>query len=482
MSATPTTSESIDLLIGGSAVAGAGEPLPVRDPSTGRVIGHVADASPEQAVSAVQAAATALETWRATAPRHRSEVLHRCFELMRERSEDLARLVAAENGKAIGDARGEIAYAAEFFRWYAEEAVRNRGEISTAPSGAHRVVVQQEPIGVALLVTPWNFPAAMVTRKVAPAVAAGCAVVVKPASETPLTAHAIADLCTEAGLPDGVLNIVTSRRSGDVVSAMLQAEPVRVLSFTGSTPVGRVLLRQSADRVLRTCMELGGNAPFIVFDDADLDEALDGLMLAKMRNGGQACTAANRVLAQAGIADRLAAGLTERMAALRVGAGGEETTECGPMISDGAVDSIHRLVDAAVQEGARVLTGGEVPDRAGSFYPPTVLSGVRADAAILSEEIFGPVAAITTFTDEEEALRIANAGELGLAAYVYTGDLSRGLRVSERLQAGMVGVNRGLISEASAPFGGVRQSGLGREGAQEGMREFQETKYIAAQW
>lgn len=470
------------LLVGGDRVAGAGEPIAVHDPSTGAVLAHVADADADQALAAVESAATALAAWRTTAPRHRSEVLHRCFELMREHAEDLAVLIAAENGKALSDARGEVAYAAEFFRWYAEEAVRSRGELTLAPSGAHRVIVQQEPIGVALLVTPWNFPAAMVTRKVAPALAAGCSTVLKPASETPLTALAIADLCRQAGVPDGVLNVVTSRRSGEVVGAMLQAEPVRALSFTGSTEVGRLLLRQSADRVLRTSMELGGNAPFVVFDDADLEAALDGLMLAKMRNGGQACTAANRVLAQAGIADALAAGLRDRMAALRVGPGTEEATQCGPLISATAVRDVHALVEGAVGDGATVLTGGEVPDGAGSFYPPTVLTGVPHTAGILQEEIFGPVAVVATFEDEDEAVRVANAGELGLAAYVYTGDLARGLRVSERLQAGMVGLNRGLISEAAAPFGGVRQSGLGREGAQEGMREFQETKYIAAQW
>lgn len=470
------------LLVGGEHVPGAGDPVAVHDPSTDELLAHVADADAEQALRAVDVAAEAFETWRGTAPRHRSEVLHRCFELMRERAEDLATLIASENGKAIADARGEVAYAAEFFRWYAEEAVRSRGELTTAPSGAHRVIVQQEPIGVALLVTPWNFPAAMVTRKVAPAIAAGCSVVLKPATETPLTALALAALCREAGVPDGVLNVVTTTRSAEVVGAVLQAEPVRALSFTGSTEVGRLLLRQSADRVLRTSMELGGNAPFVVFDDADLDAALEGLMLAKMRNGGQACTAANRVLAQAGIADALAAGLRDRMAALRVGPGTEEATQCGPLISAAAVDGVHALVEGAVEEGATLLVGGEPVEGAGSFYPPTVLADVPHAARILQEEIFGPVAVVATFDDEDEAVRLANTGELGLAAYVYTADLARGLRVSERLQAGMVGLNRGIVSEAAAPFGGVRQSGLGREGAQEGMREFQETKYIAAQW
>ncbi|MGE0446878.1 MAG: NAD-dependent succinate-semialdehyde dehydrogenase, partial [Vicinamibacterales bacterium] len=362
----------------------------------------------------------------------------------------------------------------------AEEAVRASGDLRVAPSGANRILVQHQPVGVALLITPWNFPAAMATRKIGPALAAGCTVILKPAGETPLTAYAMAALLQEAGAPAGVVNVLTTSRSGALVSAMLHDPRVRKLSFTGSTEVGRLLLREAADTVVNCSMELGGNAPFLVFDDADLSEALDGAMVAKMRNGGEACTAANRFYVQRGVFDRFAEGLTARMGAMVVGAGYDERTTCGPLINRGAVEKVDALVSAAVAGGARVLLGGT--PGSGCFYPPTVLVDVPADAAILRAEIFGPVAVLVTFDTEDEAVRLANDTEYGLVAYLYTGDLKRGLAVADRLEAGMVGVNRGLVSDPSAPFGGVKQSGLGREGAHEGLLAFLETKYIAASW
>jgi succinate-semialdehyde dehydrogenase/glutarate-semialdehyde dehydrogenase len=458
------------------------ERIDVVDPSTGGVVASVADASAQDALDAVAAAYAALPGWAATAPRKRSEALRRCFELMLERKAMLAELIALENGKALGDAEGEVAYAAEFFRWFAEEAVRLNGELYAAPSGAHRIVVQHQPIGVAVLVTPWNFPAAMATRKIAPALAAGCTCVLKPASATPLTAYALAEIYVEAGVPAGVVNVVTTSKSGPAVGAMLHDPRVRKLSFTGSTEVGRALLKEAADQVLSCSMELGGNAPFVVFDDADLEAALDGAMVAKMRNGGEACTSANRFLVQRGVAEPFAEALAERMAALTVGPGYDKATRCGPMIDRAAVTHIAALVEDAVGRGAGVRTGGEPIEGDGFYYPPTVLDRVPADAQITREEIFGPVAAITAFDSEDEAVRLANATEFGLVAYVYTGDLARGLRVSERIESGMVGLNRGLVSDHAAPFGGVKQSGLGREGAHHGILEFCETKYIAASW
>ncbi|TPN56982.1 NAD-dependent succinate-semialdehyde dehydrogenase [Mesorhizobium sp. B1-1-4] len=457
-----------------------GRLIEVIDPSTEAVIAAVPDATIADAAAAVEAAAKAAASWRATAPRKRSEILRRCFELMVERSETLAALISLENGKALRDGRGEVAYAAEFFRWNAEEAVRISGEFGLAPSGANRIVVDYHPIGICVLITPWNFPAAMATRKIAPALAAGCTVVLKPASETPLTAYALAALYEEAGVPPGVVNVLTTSNPGPVTAAMLADPRVRKLSFTGSTGVGRVLLAEAAKHVISCSMELGGNAPFIVFDDADLDAALDGAMVAKMRNAGEACTAANRIYAQAGIHDAFAEGLRQRMAALKLGSGTDPDTECGPMITRKAVDKIDRLVKDAVARGARILCGGAVADDKGYFYPPTVLRDVPANAEMAQEEIFGPVAPISRFENEDEVIARANDTEYGLAAYIYTRDLARGMHVASKIETGMVALNRGLMSDPAAPFGGVKQSGLGREGGQKhGIAEFMEAKYIA---
>lgn len=458
------------------------ERIDVLDPSTGKTIISVADASTADAMDAVTAAHKAGPGWAATAPRQRGEILRRCFELMIARRDMLAELISLENGKSLSDAKGEVTYAAEFFRWFSEEAVRLNGEIYTAPSGANKIVVEHQPIGVSVLVTPWNFPAAMATRKIAPALAAGCTVVLKPATETPLTAYLLADIYREAGVPAGVVNVLTTSRSGATVSAMLHDSRVRKLSFTGSTEVGRKLLHEAADTVISCSMELGGNAPFIVFDDADLDAALDGAMIAKMRNGGEACTAANRFYVQNGILEAFSAGLVQRMAALRIGPGYDAQTQCGPLINQDAVDRIGGLVDEAVGQGATVLTGGKASGGDGFYFPPTVISNVPARATISREEIFGPVAAITSFASEDDAVAAANDTEYGLIAYVYTRDVGRGMRVSERLESGMVGLNRGLVSDPAAPFGGVKQSGLGREGAHHGIMEFCETKYIAVSW
>jgi succinate-semialdehyde dehydrogenase/glutarate-semialdehyde dehydrogenase len=472
-----------DLYIGGKWVPGStGNRIDVVDPSTGIAIATVADASIEDALEAVKVAHEAGPSWAATPPRVRSEILRRCFELMIERKEMLAELISLENGKALPDARGEVNYAAEFFRWFAEEAVRLNGEIYTAPSGANKIIVEHQPIGVAVLITPWNFPAAMATRKIAPALAAGCTCVLKPATETPLTAFALAQIYEEAGVPAGVVNVITTGRAGPTISAMLHDSRVRKLSFTGSTEVGRKLLREAADQVISCSMELGGNAPFIVFDDADLDLAIEGAMVAKMRNGGEACTAANRFYVQKGIAEAFSNKLAERMGALAVGAGYDSKTQCGPLINQAAVDRIAGLVADAEARGARAMVGGKPLDRDGFYFPPTVLRDVTADAIITSQEIFGPIAAITTFETEDEVVAAANGSEYGLISYVFTADLSRGLRVSERMDSGMVGLNRGVVSDPAAPFGGTKQSGLGREGAHHGILEFCETKYIAASW
>jgi succinate-semialdehyde dehydrogenase / glutarate-semialdehyde dehydrogenase len=472
-----------DLFLGGKWVpASSGGRFDVYDPSTGDVIASVADGTVEDAIAAVDAADAAAADWAATAPRQRAEILRRTFDLMTDRADELAKLISLENGKALTDAAGEVAYAAEFFRWYSEEAVRAEGTVMTAPSGANRILVVQQPVGIAVLVTPWNFPAAMATRKIGPALAAGCTCILKPASDTPLTALAMAAILAEAGVPDGVVNVLPSRRSGSVVSAMLHDPRVRKVSFTGSTEVGRVLLAEAADQVVNTSMELGGNAPFLVFADADLDAALDGAMIAKMRNAGEACTAANRFYVEASVAPEFSRRLAERMAALRVGPGVDAQTQVGPLVNEDAVVKVDELVTAAVADGAAALTGGTRPDGQGWYYPPTVLSDVPPASAILREEIFGPVAPIVTFTDEAEAVRLANDTEFGLVAYVYTGDLARGLRVSEALEAGMVGLNRGLVSDPAAPFGGVKQSGIGREGGHEGMLDYLESKYIAVTW
>jgi succinate-semialdehyde dehydrogenase/glutarate-semialdehyde dehydrogenase len=472
-----------DLFIGGRPVpASDGGRFDVIDPATGDVFESVANGTVEDAISAVDAAAQAAPAWAATAPRERGEILRRAFQLMTESADELARLISRENGKALPDALGEVLYAAEFFRWYSEEAVRVPGTLATAPSGANKIVVQHKPVGICVLVTPWNFPAAMATRKIGPALAAGCTMVLKPASDTPLTALALARLLAEAGVPDGVVNVLPARRSGAVVSAMLHDDRVRKLSFTGSTEVGRVLLREAADRVVNVSMELGGNAPFLVFADADLDAAIEGAMIAKMRNAGEACTSANRFYVQAPVAEEFAGRLAHRMSALKLGAGTADGVQVGPLVNQEAVDKVEELVTDAVAKGATVITGGRRPDPKGWFYEPTVLGDVPAGATLLREEIFGPVAPVVTFDTEDEAVRLANDTEYGLVAYLYTGDLARGLRVSERLEAGMIGLNRGLVSDPAAPFGGVKQSGIGREGGHEGILDYLEATYIAVSW
>jgi succinate-semialdehyde dehydrogenase/glutarate-semialdehyde dehydrogenase len=470
------------LLIGGQWSAGRAGSLPVIDPATEAPIAEVADASPEDALEAVSAAADALPGWAARPPRERGECLRRAYELMTQRSEQLARLMVLENGKALRDARGEILYAAEFFRWYSEEAVRLDGSLAVAPSGANRIMVTRQPVGVSYMITPWNFPAAMATRKIGPALAAGCTVVLKPAKETPLTALAVAQLLAEAGVPEGVVNVLPTAKPGPMTEAVLADPRVRKLSFTGSTQVGRMLLRQAADYVINCSMELGGNAPFLVLEDADVDAAVEGAFLAKMRNGGEACTAANRFYVHEKVAGEFAAKLTARLAALSVGPGLEDGVDLGPLVNADTRDKVAALVDSATGDGAAVLTGGSAPDRVGYFYQPTVLDNVPSAAGILSEEIFGPVAPIVRFTDPDEAIMLANSTEYGLVSYVYSGDLRRALRVAEALEAGMVGINRGVVSDPAAPFGGVKQSGLGREGSHEGLLEYTETKYIAVDW
>ena len=471
------------LLIGGSwTEASDDEQMDVLDPSTGESIASIASGSVSDATAAVDAAAAAGPGWAASSPRERSEVLRRTFELMTQRSDSLADLIVLEMGKARSEAKAEVAYAAEFFRWYSGEAVRNEGSLVVAPGGDKRIISISQPVGVSLLITPWNFPAAMATRKIGPAVAAGCTMILKPASDTPLTSLAIAAIMAEAGLPDGVLNVVPSNRSSKVVGAMLSDDRVRKLSFTGSTEVGRILLEQAAARIVNCSMELGGNAPFVVFDDADLGAAVEGAMIAKMRNGGQSCIAANRIYAQAGVAKEFSRMLGEAMAALRVGPGLDPAVDLGPLINRSAQTDMVEVVDLTTGGGASVVTGGHAPDRPGFFFEPTVISGVSPDSPVLKREIFGPIAPIVEFETEDEAVSLANDTIHGLAAYVYSGDLARALRVSEAIEAGMVGVNRGLISDPAAPFGGVKQSGLGREGGHWGMLEFLETKYIAANW
>ena len=472
-----------DLLIGGQwREASSGERFEVINPATGRTITSVASASLEDALRTVEVAQAALPGWAATAPRERAEILRRAFDLLTERSDDLARLIVIENGKSMADARGEVAYATEFFRWYSEEAVRVLGSVQTAPGGKNRILVPRQPIGVSVLVTPWNFPAAMATRKIGPALAAGCSVILKPASDTPLTALAIGALLAEAGVPDGVVNVLPSRRSGPVVAAMLDHPAVRKLSFTGSTEIGRVLLAEAARTVVNCSMELGGNAPFLVFADADLDAAVDGAMVAKMRNGGEACTAANRFYVHSSVAQDFAARLTARMQALTMGNGLDASVDLGPLINAESRDKVSELVAATLAKGATALTGGVASEGEGFYYPPTVLVDVDPQAPVLRNEIFGPVAPIVSFDTDDEAVALANDTEYGLVAYVYTTDLAKGLAVSERLEVGMVGLNRGLVSDPSAPFGGFKQSGLGREGGHEGLLEFTESQYVAVTW
>ena len=466
------------LRIGGERVAGDGE-LQVIDPATEQVLTAVATAGLQHAQLAVDAAAEAAPVWAATAPRQRSDILRRAYDLMLEREEELAELIILENGKTYADAVGEVRYGAEFFRWFSEEAVRIMGEIHTAPRGDKRIVVLPEPVGISLMVTPWNFPSAMATRKIAPALAAGCPTILKPASDTPLSALAVADIMEEAGAPPGTVNVVVARGSSGVVDAMLNDPRVRKLSFTGSTEVGRILMQKAGRRILRTSMELGGNAPFVVFEDADIDAAVEGAMMSKMRVGGETCVAANRFYVHAGVADRFTDLLTDAMANLRMGNGIDRSTQLGPMINSAAVEKIDSLVAGAVDAQARIRTGGTAPDCPGYFYRPTVLSEVSADADILGEEIFGPVAPVVTFETEDEVVAAANDTIHGLISYVYTRDIDRAFRVGEAIESGMVALNRGVISDESAPFGGVKESGIGREGSHHGMDEFLELKYLA---
>jgi succinate-semialdehyde dehydrogenase / glutarate-semialdehyde dehydrogenase len=472
-----------DLYIDGSWRPGAaGARFDVINPATEEVLASVASAETADAEAALDAAARAMADWSARTPRARSEVLRRAWELMTARLEDFARLITLENGKARADAMGEATYAAEFFRWFAEEAVRADGLITHAPSSGARIIVQHKPAGLAVLVTPWNYPAAMGTRKIAPALAAGCGVIIKPAAETPLTMLALMPLLEEAGVPAGLVNVLPTRSAGRLVGHMMADPRVRVISFTGSTEVGRKLLRAAADQVLKPAMELGGNAPLIVFEDADLDHAVEGAMLAKMRNLGEACTAANRLFVHLDVAEAFTRKFTEAMAALKMGDGIDPTVDVGPLVNADTRDKVAAFVADAVDRGAKVELGGTVPGGKGFFYPPTVLSNVSEDAACVHDEIFGPVAAIQTFNDQDEVIARANATEYGLVAYVFTGDLKRGMQVCEKLEYGMVGLNRGLVSDPAAPFGGVKQSGLGREGGHEGMLEFMETQYISTSW
>lgn len=449
----------------------------VIDPSDGSIIEEIPVSNEADCDDAVDVAAAAFPAFAALPPRVRGEMLRKAYELMVAESENLARLVSRENGKILSDARAEIAYAAEFFRWFSEEAVRVSGDFRLAPNGDKTIVVTHDPVGVSLLITPWNFPAAMATRKIGPAIAAGCTVILKPAMETPLTALAIVDLLARAGVPEGVVTIVTPSPAGPAVSKMLRDPRVRNLSFTGSTEVGRLLLKQASDRVIRTSMELGGNAAFIVLDDADLDEAVAGAMIAKLRNGGAACTAANRFYVSRSIAGEFSRRLTSKMGAIRMAPGLTDGAGLGASVSLGERDKIANLVDASVAHGARVLTGGVKPDGIGAFYPPTVLT-LDADNPILTEEIFGPVAPVVAVDSDDEAIALANASEFGLISYVFSGNLARAMRVAKSLESGMVAVNKGVISDPAAPFGGYKQSGLGREGGFAGIHEFLESKYI----
>jgi succinate-semialdehyde dehydrogenase / glutarate-semialdehyde dehydrogenase len=468
------------LFIGGAwRPAAGGRTLTVDDPSTGTPLCEVADATPEDGAAALDAAVAAQPAWAATPPRERGEILRRAYETVMARVDDLALVMTLEMGKPLTESRGEIAYAAEFLRWFGEEAVRIEGSYAVAPAGTSRFLVQKQPVGPCLLITPWNFPMAMGTRKIGPAVAAGCTMVIKPSEFTPLSMHALADILRECGLPDGVLNVVTTSDAGGVMEPLIRDGRARKLSFTGSTAVGKKLLEQSAEKVLKTSMELGGNAPFLVFDDADLDRAVEGAMLAKMRNMGEACTAANRFLVQRGVAAEFGERLAARMGALAVGRGTDDGVQVGPLVNAKGRDKVAALVADAVDKGAQVRVGGEAVAGPGYFYRPTVLTDVPLAARLSHEEIFGPVAAITVFDTEDEAVAAANDTEFGLVGYLFTENLTRALRVSERLESGMVGLNTGLVSNPAAPFGGVKESGLGREGGRVGIEEFLETKYVA---
>jgi succinate-semialdehyde dehydrogenase / glutarate-semialdehyde dehydrogenase len=468
------------LYIGGEWRDGSeGGTLPVEDPATGEALCEIADATPDDARAALDAAVAAQAEWAATSPNERGEILWRAFELLNERADDLALLMTLEMGKAVAESKAEITYAAEFFRWFSGEALRIDGYYKVAGNGASRVLVMRQPVGPCFFITPWNFPNAMGTRKVGPAIAAGCTMVWKPAKQTPLSALALAQLLTDAGLPPGVLNVITGSSSGAISEPIISDPRLRKLSFTGSTEVGRQLISQSAENVLKVSMELGGNAPFLIFDDADLDAAVEGAMIAKMRNIGEACTSANRFHVAGGVAGEFASRLAERMSKLKLGRGTEEGVDIGPLIDDAQRSKVAELVDDAVGRGAKAVVGGSRVDGAGYFFEPTVLGDITPDARVLKEEIFGPVAPVIGFDSEEDAVAAANDTEYGLVAYVFTSDLKRALRVCEGLETGMVGLNQGMVSNAGAPFGGVKASGIGREGGNEGIDEFLVTKYVA---
>ncbi len=467
------------LYIAGEWRDGAKGTLAVEDPATEESLCEVADASEEDARAALDAAAEAGPEWSQHPPRERGEILRRAFEAITERSDELALLMTLEMGKPIAESKAEIAYGAEFFRWFAEEAVRIDGRYAVTPNGQGRLLTMKQPVGPCLLITPWNFPLAMGTRKIGPAIAAGCTMVVKPAQQTPLSMLALARILEEAGLPKGVLNLITASSSGETMGPLIADPRLRKLSFTGSTEVGRKLMEQASQNLLRLSMELGGNAPFIVFDDADVDEAVQGALIAKMRNVGEACTAANRFHVADAVADKFTQKLAEKIGGMKVGRGTEEGVEVGPLIDSNQRDKVAELVEDAVGRGANALVGGQSRDGTGYFYEPTVLADVPDDATLLREEIFGPVAPVKGFADEDEAVAAANDTEFGLVAYVYTRDLKRALRVVERLETGMVGLNQGMVSNAAAPFGGVKHSGFGREGGSEGIEEYLETKYVA---
>ncbi|MFC7596919.1 NAD-dependent succinate-semialdehyde dehydrogenase [Terrabacter sp. GCM10028922] len=469
------------LLIGGEwRDGGEGQTIAVDDPATGRVLTHVAAATVADGRAALDAAVAAQADWARTPPRDRGELLRAAYEKITARADEFAMLMTLEMGKTLAESRGEVAYGAEFFRWFSEEAVRISGRWSTAPNGATRLMTMKQPVGPTLMITPWNFPLAMGTRKIGPAIAAGCTMVVKPASQTPLTMLALAELLRECGLPDGVLNVVMTSHAntGAVMEPLIRDPRLRKLTFTGSTAVGRALMEQASQGVLRVSMELGGNAPFLVFEDADVDRAVDGAMLAKMRNMGEACTAANRFYVHESLADEFSAELARRMGALTLGKGTKEGVDVGPLVDEKARDKVSALVEDAVSKGAKVLVGGAAPDGDGWFYEPTVLADVPTDADMAREEIFGPVAPVTTFRTDAEAIRLANDTEYGLVAYLFTRDLSRAIAMSEALEYGMVGVNQGIVSNPAAPFGGVKASGVGREGGFEGIDEYLETKYV----
>ena len=468
------------LFIGGEwREASGGATLDVEDPSTGDAIASVADATPEDASAALDAACAVQGEWAAHPPRERGEILRRAYEALTKKADELALVMTLEMGKPLAESKAEIAYASEFFRWFAEEAVRIEGRYATAPNGAGRLLTMRQPVGPCYMITPWNFPMAMGTRKIGPAVAAGCTMVVKPAQQTPLSMLALGEILEESGLPAGVLNIVTSSKSSDVSKPIIGDARLRKLSFTGSTEVGRKLIEQSAHNILRVSMELGGNAPFLVFDDADVDAAVEGAVIAKMRNIGEACTAANRFHVAEKLQDEFAEKLAAKLADMPVGRGTEDHVKVGPLIDATQRGKVKELVDDATGKGAQVVVGGTERDGAGYFFDPTVLAGVPADARLLKEEIFGPVAPVASFDDEEAAVAAANDTEYGLVAYVYTNDIKRAFRVVEGLETGMVGLNQGLVSNPAAPFGGVKQSGFGREGGAEGIHEYLEVKYVA---